>query len=122
MSVEIGVGSSSQADVWTAGRQAAEQAVEHLGGRRPDLTLVFSSARFADARLLAGVRAVTSRAPLVGCSDAGGITAAGPCRRSVTVIGLIAPAGRFVTGYARRLSEGCLQAGEKLGTMLLKSG
>ncbi len=61
MNLEIGVGSSSQADVYAAGQEAAEQVVSHLAGRRPDLVLVFSSIRFADPRMLKAVRSMTQR-------------------------------------------------------------
>ena len=47
MSIEMGIGFSAHADVLSAGKQAAEHALSHLAGKRPDLTLVFSSIRFA---------------------------------------------------------------------------
>lgn len=119
MSVEMGVGVSWQADVFAAGTQAAEQCLTHLSGRTPDLVLVFSSIRFADPKLLKGIRSVTGATPLVGCTDAGGISTAGPKRRCVTVIGLIAKGGRFVTGIARDASHNPTKAGEALGNALL---
>ena len=88
MSVEMGVGASSHADVSVAGQEAAEQVISHLAGRKPDLVLVFSSIRFADPRLLRAIRSATGGVPLIGCTDAGGISTSGPKRRSVTVIGL----------------------------------
>lgn len=115
MPIEMGIGFSTHADVLSAGRQAAEQAVSNLAGKRPDLTLVFSSIRFADPRLLKGIRAVTSNAPLIGCTDAGGIMASGPKRRSVTVIGLAAKGGYFMTGLGRHMAQKARQAGEMLG-------
>jgi hypothetical protein len=120
MTVEIGVGSSAHADVSAAGEEAAEQVISHLAGRRPDLVLVFSSIRFADPRLLRAIRTMTGGAPLVGCTDAGGITTAGPRRRSVTVIGLVAPNGSFVVGHQRQLSHQPRLAGERLADSLLK--
>src|SRR5258708_9532799 len=82
MSVEMGVGFSSQADVFAAGQEAAQQVVAHLAGRQPDLVFVFSSIRFADPRMLKAVRSFTGPAPLLGCTDAGGIITAGPERPS----------------------------------------
>ena len=83
MSLEIGIGVSSQADVSAAGQEAAEQVMSHLADRRPDLVFVFSSIRFADPRMLKAVRSVTGQAPLIGCTDAGGIMTSlvvcGPC-------------------------------------------
>lgn len=118
MSIEFGIGVSAQADVWAAGQEAAEQAVSHLANRRPDMTLVFSSIRFADPRLLKGIRSVTGQAPLVGCTDAGGINTAGPKRRAVTVIGLIIKGGAFFTGVGSSISQNPRQAGEALAASL----
>src|SRR5438132_11544191 len=97
MSLEIGIGFSAQADVFAAGQEAAQHVVDHLAGSRPDLTLVFSSIRFADPRMLKAVRSITGGVPLVGCTDAGGIVTAGPKRRSVTVIGLLLKGISFAT-------------------------
>src|SRR5436305_8399581 len=69
MSIELGIGVSTHADIATAGRLAAEQVLSHLAGRTPDLTLVFASIRFADPVLLKSIRTVTSNAPLIGCTD-----------------------------------------------------
>lgn len=106
MSIDMGIGVSSEADVYAAGQQAARQVVAHLGGARPDLTLVFASLRFADPRMLRGVRSITDNARLIGCTDAGGIGTPGSFRRSVTVIGLKGKNGaRFVVSLGRDLSK-----------------
>src|SRR5437773_12237324 len=105
MSVKMGVGASSQADVVAAGHEAAGEVISHLGGRRPDLVFVFCSIRFANPRMLKAVRSVTGEAPLVGCTDAGGIITAGPKRRSVTVIGLLMKECACVTAIELHLSN-----------------
>jgi len=120
MSLSMGIGNSSQADVSAAGQEAAEQMVAHLAGVRPDLVIVFSAVRFADPRMLKAVRAVTGAAPLVGCTDAGGIVTAGPRRRSVTVIGLVCKDGAFVTGVERNLSSHPRASGERLASTLAR--
>jgi len=119
MSLEMGIGVSSQADVYAAGQEAAEQVVSHLASRRPDLVMVFSSIRFADLRMLRAIRSVTGAAPLLGCTDAGGIITSGPRRRSVTVIGFICKGGSFVTGVEKHLSGNPRAAGERLTESLL---
>src|SRR5438552_3360530 len=118
MSIEMGVGFSSQADVFAAGQEAAQQAVAHLAGRQPDLVFVFSSIRFADSRMLKAVRSITGTAPLLGCSDAGGIITAGPKRRSVTVIGLVLTNVFCATAVERHISGGARAAGERLAEAL----
>lgn len=122
MSVDLGIGISSQADVWAAGQEAAQQMVAHLAGRQPDITFVFCSIRFADPRLLKGIRAVTGKAPLLGCTDAGCITTSGPRRRSVTVIGLISKGGYFRTALGRNISQNPRKVGEALAYDLKSQG
>jgi hypothetical protein len=118
VAIHIGIGVSAQADVFIAGQEAARHMVAHLAGRRPDLTLVFSSVRFADPKLLKGIRSVTGAGQLIGCTDAGGISTSGLRQRSVTVIGLVAPQGQFITGVGRHLSQDPKAAGYALGVSL----
>src|SRR5438552_12903967 len=113
MSVLMGIGASSEANVYAAGQEAARQMVTHLGGR-PQLTLVFSSIRFADPKLLSGIRSVTEGAPLIGCTGAGGISTWGPVLQSVVVIGLRGPHVSFVTGVAHGISKDPEGAGRRL--------
>ena len=41
MTLEMGIGFSSQADVYAAGQEAAQEVIAHLAGRQPDAVLVF---------------------------------------------------------------------------------
>jgi hypothetical protein len=109
----MGIGASSEANVYVAGQEAARQMVAHLGGL-PQVTIVFSSIRFADPRLLSGIRSVTEGAPLVGCTDAGGISTWGPIRQAVIVIGLRGANAGFITGVAHGLSRDPESAGRQL--------
>ncbi|HVO32826.1 MAG TPA: FIST N-terminal domain-containing protein [Elusimicrobiota bacterium] len=122
MSIELGIGGSSQADVTAAGHEAAVMAMAGLPSSRPGLVLVFSSIRFADPRLLKAVRKATGYAPLIGCTDAGGITTAGPCRRSVTVVVLAGAQVQFVTTVRPHVSENPVKAGEDIANLLALTG
>src|SRR6266480_3925554 len=120
MSVLLGIGISSEVDVYRAGQAAARQMQKHLGGQ-PQLTLVFSSVRFAHPKLLEGIRSVTEGAPLIGCTDAGGISTGGPLLQSVTVIGLRGEGLNFTVGLAMGLACDPETAGARLSNMLCKS-
>jgi hypothetical protein len=120
MTVLMGLGTSSEANVYCAGQEAARQMVAHLGGA-PQLTLVFSSIRFADPKLLSGIRQVTEGAPLIGCTDSGGISTWGPMRQSVIVIGLRGAHASFVTGVAHGISKDPEGAGHRLAQDLKAS-
>jgi hypothetical protein len=113
MSVLMGTGTSSHANVYRAGQEAALQMLANLGGL-PQLTLVFSSTRFADPQLLAAIRSVTEGAPLIGCTNAGGIGSSGLFQHSVVVIGLKGSGAGFVTGIAYDLSKDPAEAGRRL--------
>jgi hypothetical protein len=113
MTVLMGLGTSTDANVYLAGQEAARQMMAHLSGA-PQLTLVFSSIRFADPKLLAGIRSVTEGAPLIGCTSAGAISTWGPLRQSVIVIGLRGPNVSFVTGVAHGISKDPEAAGRRL--------
>jgi hypothetical protein len=113
MAILMGIGASSEANVYAAGQDAAKQMMTHLGGK-PQLTLVFSSLRFADPKLLNGIRSVTEGAPLIGCTDSGGIGTWGPVRHAVVVIGLRGPNAGFVTGVAHGISKDPEAAGQRL--------
>ncbi len=114
----MGVGVSSHADVGTAGREAALQALSFLQNRPPKIVIVFSSIRFADPRLLKEIRQATGKARLIGCTDAGGITAAGALRRGVTVIVLAADDVQFIAGLGRGVTADPSRAGHALGKMI----
>src|SRR5262245_35805322 len=113
MSVIMGIGMSAHADIYAAGQEAARQMVFHLGGR-PQLTLVFCSMRFADPKLLTGIRSVTEDAPLIGCTGASGINTWGPTHQSVVVVGLRGANASFVTGVANGISKDPEAAGRRL--------
>lgn len=91
-------------DAYEAGRAAASEAVVKLGDL-PDLLLVFATARHDQQRLIAGIRAVSATATLVGCSGEGVI--ANACseerERAVSVMAVRSDGLRFegalVEGY-----------------------
>ncbi|RLG18217.1 hypothetical protein DRN67_04390 [Candidatus Micrarchaeota archaeon] len=86
--LEVGVGSSVERDAFQAGKEAATKALKQLKHEKPlQLVLVFSSSIYdvAYEKLLAGVRAVTKKAPLAGCSTFGEI-ANRPLAKSVAVM------------------------------------
>jgi hypothetical protein len=118
MSLDVGVGVSSQVDVHLAGQEAAREAVAHLGGAFPDLALAFASIRYADPRLLKGIRSMTAGCPLVGCTDAGGIGTSGPVRRSIVVMVLKTRGGGFQIGLGSGVSKDSRAAGRMLAESL----
>jgi hypothetical protein len=93
----VGVGRGTGSDAFEAGAHAAADAVRSSD---PALIVVFCWDGYDHARLLAGVRSVTGSTPLVGCSTAGEISAAGPGDASVVVTALGGPGFSVATGAA----------------------
>src|SRR5262245_41479641 len=105
MAISVASGTSSDPDPFRAGQEAVRKAQEKGSVPKPNLTLVFSSVRYADEKLLKGIRSMTGETPLVGCTDAGGITQDGPNRRAVTVMLLQSDDMEFVIGLGKGLGD-----------------
>ena len=88
MTTQVGVGLSQFVDPVEAGRRAAEQAVEPLTGRDPDLVVLFSTTDLDPRQVSAGVRSVTGKAKLIGGCSAGIIVSQGAYRSGVAVLAL----------------------------------
>jgi len=125
---------SNLQDPFEAGQEAASLALNRLDEDTCDLVLVFSAPRYATAELLEGVRAVTGSAPLLGCTDAGNLTADGPAHASVAVMAvrceglevrpgagdkLAADPEAAGEAMARQAREGRLGSGSGPGSLLL---
>lgn len=79
------VGLSKKKDPFLAGQEAARRCLAELGEQEPDICLLFSSAMFANLKMLAGIRSIIPHSPLFGVSDAGEITSEGSYQRSVVM-------------------------------------
>src|SRR5829696_3263095 len=73
MATRAGVGMSYHHNPSVAGREAAEQALQKAGIRKPDFVFVFGSMGYDQHSLLRAVREITGGAPLTGCSAEGTI-------------------------------------------------
>src|SRR5689334_13252885 len=78
----MAVGRSANADSRQAGAEAARRALQ---GEHPKVLIVFGSAGFDAADLVAGIREAAPGVPVVGCSTNGEIAPDGPADRTVVV-------------------------------------
>jgi hypothetical protein len=104
----LGVGHSSDPDPRAAGAAAAAQA---MIGLDPALLVVFASVRYDLAALLDAVVAHAGDVPLIGCSTAGEIAAAGPGDSGVVVTALGGPGFSIETTVARDAGDDLRRAG-----------
>ena len=99
----FGTGHSDLADARAAGRAATEAALS--GRAHSKLLVVFASSRLDLNNLLAGVRSVDDQTPLIGCSTAGEISAAGPGDAGAVVLAIGGDGIDVTTGVARDVSS-----------------
>ena len=121
MAIQTGVGSSRQLDSFQAGREAAAQALEKVGAKEVQLVFVFSSVKYDQQQVVNGVRSVTGKADLLGCSDAGNITTLGPDRKSVAVMVIYSNTLRWTIGLGRGIAENAKSAGMEVVQEILKN-
>jgi hypothetical protein len=103
----VGVGRSADDDAFAAGAAAATGAVQHDDA---GLLVVFCWDGYDHRALLAGIRSVAPETPLIGCSTAGEISAAGPVDASVVVTALGGPGFRVATRAANAAELGLREA------------
>jgi hypothetical protein len=107
----MGPGYSADGDAFTAGRRAAEQAVD---GRVASLLLVFAPTSYDLERLLDGVRSCASHGTVIaGCTSMGGVVAGypDPLASGVVVVALGGPGLHVRAQVGRNVSARRREAG-----------
>lgn len=84
--IAAGVGYSAQDDCASAGKEAAERALERLGSFQPKLAVLFASSRLDAHTLIKSIRSVLIDVPLIGGSTAGEIVADGPQNHGCAIL------------------------------------
>lgn len=128
MSSNVGVGKSNESDSFSAGRAAAQMALEQAGVSRCDFVFLFATVGYDQEQLLRGVKSVTGDAPMSGCSGEGVITQDGPegevmfalsgSDQETEVAGVMVFASdriKFYNYLATGLKKDSYQAGVELG-------
>lgn len=115
MSIFAGVGvSKSKNDSYQSGFEACKQAIENMGGGKPDFTLTFSSVAFDQNELLRGIKDASDGAQGIGCSDAGAITNEGPSQKSVAIMAIKSDQLAFITGLGADIKTNARAAGQRV--------
>ncbi len=108
----VGVGQSKNTDSFTAGKEAAQEALEKHNGI-PEVLMVFGAPVYNHSQLLEGIISVCGDVSMVGGSTAGEISTAGFSTHSVVVAALSSDSLTFVTGIGDNMSrnpEACANA------------
>lgn len=113
MSFTSAVGLGVGEDAYTEGANSAQDALNHLGSPA-DLFIVFSSVKYDQEKMLAGVKSVAGSALIVGCSTAGEITTDGPVKKnSVAVMAIHSDNVKFYAGVGENIAASPRKAGKK---------
>ena len=119
--IHASVGLSEGEDAYAVGANAAQDAIDRLGATDPNAVIVFSSVAYDQQKMLDGVRSVTKKATLVGCSTAGEITTDGPAKRhSVAVMALKTEGISFYAGVGENIAASARAAGRKAADAVKK--
>lgn len=113
MAFSVGVGLSEGEDSYIVGVNACQQAVTSMGGA-PDAVILFSSVKYDQEKVNAGVRSVSGNALLVGSSTAGEITTDGPAKKhSVAVMAIRSDTVKFYGGLGEGIAKSPYDAGKE---------
>ncbi|MFA6096794.1 MAG: FIST N-terminal domain-containing protein [Candidatus Paceibacterota bacterium] len=116
MGIKAGVGVSLKTDSKQAGIEACNNALN--GASDPGLMIVFCSVKHNQEEVVAGVREVSGKTPLIGCSSAGEITNEGVYDGSVAVMAIESDQMKVVLASGGEVKPGARQAGAKLAENL----
>lgn len=113
MAFSVGVGVSDGEDSHVVGVNACQMAVSSIGGQ-PDVVILFSSVKYDQEKVNAGVRSVSGNALLVGSSTAGEITTEGPtAKHSVVVMAIRSDTTKFYAGLGENIAASPFNAGKQ---------
>lgn len=99
---------------WAAGRELARQALEALGGSRPDAMIVFASSSLATPGLLAAITEHAAPVALIGCSSAGELTQSHHGTRSACALVLRSDEMSFASSLGRLVADDASAAARDL--------
>src|SRR3989338_8033926 len=91
--------------------EAAKEAISKLDGAKPDIMFAFSSIKYDQEEVLAGLREAGEGAIVVGGSAAGEITSWVTEFDAVNVMAISAQDMKFFTGYSEGVSKSSFDAG-----------
>jgi len=121
MSLLAQVGISEGDDPYTVGANACQDALSKLGTDSADLAIVFSSVKYDQEKMLAGVRSVSKDALLVGSSTAGEITTQGPAHKpSVAVMLVKSQETKFYAAVGENIAADARLAGKQAAEKVKK--
>lgn len=103
MSTSMGTAISKGEDSYEVGRKVAAEAMKKASLGKVDLSIVFASSKYDYDLVVKGVREVTGKAPLIGCSSAGEFTETSVEKAGVACAVIGSDTHNFFTSMGRGL-------------------
>ncbi len=113
--------SQNLTDHRAAAIEAARQATERLGNKKPDIIFAFSSIKYKQEDVLEGIKSVAQGAPIVGGSAAGEITSWATVYDAVSVMAVSADKIKFTVGCGTGVSKDSFKAGAMAAESVIKN-
>lgn len=121
--IKSGIGRNNNIDSFQAGKGAVREAIDALGGEKPDVIIAFTSISYDQEQVLKGINSVSLRTPVVGgTSGWGTITGEGPGDKDVAVIALKFEKTKVAVVSATGIVKDPQKVGNELGEALIKEG
>jgi len=114
MATQAGVGFSGNKVAYQAGYEACSLAIKRAGIEKPDFLIAFSSVGLDQNEVVRAINEAGGQAPLIGCSDAGEITNAGPGKGGVAVMAIKSDSIKFTIGTGGKIEGSPREAGSAL--------
>lgn len=121
MATSIGIGINTKLDSFLAGKEAALSSFRQLGGIC-NFLLVFASTIFDQKEMLRGIKSISEKTPIIGCSCPAQISTQGVTKDSVTVVSFSSDTIKFSIGIGEKISQNARVAGQRATREALKLG
>lgn len=118
--MKVGIGYSNLKDPYKAGMEASQNAI--LGSGRPDLTIFFTTFRYNPESVFQGVKDTVGNSKIIGASSEGIILYNNLFTTGVGVLTLSGEELKIGSSSIEDINLSSVEAGEKAGKELLKSG
>ncbi|MFA5902384.1 MAG: FIST N-terminal domain-containing protein [Desulfobacula sp.] len=117
----VGIGSSRERDSKSAGIEAAQSAMASMGGRTPDVALVFASQRLEYQELLNGIHSIIGDVPMVGGTSAGEISTHGLGSETIVLCFMASDHLSFYNGCVSEMRKGEEDCGRRLAEKMRRN-
>ena len=104
-----------------AAKDAAREALDKLGGQAPSIVIAFSSIKYEQKDVLAGLNEIFTNVPIIGGSAAGEITSWDTAFEAVSVMAIATDQIKFTLGIGTNVAADSFKAGAMAAQEVIKN-